>query len=177
MTIPLAIAGEENLIKTVDYVSNQGVAWILTAVLFICGAVVLFLMRRILEEAKDQRKELKELNEKHIEVLEKSAIAMADNAAEVRLFGKQVANALENSTSIIKSVTEAINDNTDATKLQIKAADATTTALVDLTFLTNKTASEVRSQGDDSESAIRRNTEALEAKKQQSPPGRKQSKE
>ena len=174
----LGIAGEENLIKTVDYVSNQGPAWILTAALLICGGGVMFLMRRILEEAKDQRKELKELNEKHIAVLEKSAIAMADNAAEVRLFGKQVANALENSTAIIKNNTEAINDNTDATKLQVKAADATTTALVDLTFLTNKTASEVRRQGDDSDSAIRRNTEALEEKKQQShPPGRKQPKE
>ena len=167
------LASEESLIRTVDYVSSQGATWLLTAALLVCGSLALYLLRRILKESQDGRKELKDLNEKHIAVLEKSAIAQAENAAEVRQFGRQVTSALESSTNVIKGNTEAISDNTNATKQAVKSSEATTSALFDLQFNAEKQATDMRRQAEDLETALRRNTSALEDKEKKEQSGKR----
>src|SRR6266446_244541 len=118
-------------VKTVDYVSNQGPVWLLSAALIIGGSFIIFLMRLILKEAQSNAIELKELNEKHIQVLERTSTAMANSASEVRSLGTQVAQALDNAARVIKGNSEVISEHSDVAKVQKKSADAAAIALVE----------------------------------------------
>lgn len=149
-------------VKTIDYVSNQGSVWLLSAGAIIGGTVIIFLMRLILKEAQSNAIELKQLNERHVEVLERTSTVMANSAAEVRSLGTQVAQALDNAARVIKGNTEVIVDHSDVAKVQIKASDAAATALMDLRSKAETMSSEARRRTEDVESVIRRNTEALE---------------
>lgn len=156
------VFAEIPFVKTIDYVSNQGSVWLLSAGLIIGGSVIIFLMRLILKAAQSNAVELKELNEKHIEVLERTSTVMANSASEVRNLGIQVTQALDNASRVIKGNTDVISDHSDVAKVQIKSSDAAAIALVDLKSRAESMSSEARRRGEDVESVIRRNTEALE---------------
>lgn len=151
-------------LQTVDYVSTQGPLWLLTAGLMVVSGVVIFLMRKLLQEAQEAKTGLKTLMEKYGAVLERSATKEAESSAEVRSFGRQVITALESSTSVIRRNTEAISENIGATKEQTRANEATTGALLDLRMLGDNTARDLRRQGEETRDAIERATEAIEEK-------------
>jgi hypothetical protein len=155
--------GEQIPIKMIDYASGQNTQWLLTAFAFVCGGVALFCMRWMLVNAAEVKKELKAqdakyevLNDKHMDVLQVSAATAAENAVRVTDFAKSVMAALDLSTSVVRSNTAAMDENTKATKQQIKSGEATTDALTDLQELGEKTVNEVRRRGDDTDAFIRR---------------------
>jgi hypothetical protein len=160
------LAEGEGVIKTVDYVSSQSAQWLLAAGVVIFGGLALFFMRRMLTEASEVKKNLIKLddkyaalNDKHMDVLMVSSATAAENAVRFGEFAKAVMMALDASTGVIRGNSVAMDENTKATKQQIKSGEATTEALVDLKELGEKTVSEVRRRGDDTDAFIRRANE------------------
>jgi hypothetical protein len=158
----LAEGVPESFIKTVDYVSNQGPVWLLAAALIICSTVITVLFRLVLKDGQEVKAELKVLSEKYIAILEKTSTSLAENAADLRSFSRQVTIALEQSTGVLRGNTEAMQNNADATKILSKESSAAAEALIELKLSTDSTAAEARKVAETIASTIRRNTEALD---------------
>ena len=151
-----------DLIKTVDYASGQSANWLLTAGVIILGSVTVIFMRRILREALDLKKELKELYDKHIDVLEGNAAALAEHLYQVKDFGNRAVTAIQDSADVIKSISHSIDGQAEATR-------QATEAMVLLRHLQSRTAEDVKRAGDESSDAIRRNTQALDERGKRGP--------
>lgn len=145
----------DGFIKTVDYVSGQGPIWLLTAALFVCATFGIYMLRRILKEAEEGKKELRELNEKNALRMDKTATVMADSAARLEIIAKQSTSALEGNIKVVMN-------NTEAVEKAAKASGEVAEALLELSLTANKSGIETRRVEEDAIAAVKRNTEAIE---------------